>query len=198
MGTGRRPSHRRNARRQRHARRTVPKAASHLHCGFPVRPPWRPPHDAGCRTLSSRWPSVFLLVRVSRMDLLNRAYSQLYERFRSMTPGWRLTVGLLAAVVLASLGYLLTHQVAADVELMPGVARYGQPTAGHADGPGQGELEGIRGSRDDDLRAARPGGRLHGRLGQSRGPAPTLGTRRARQPPAARCGISAPSANANG
>jgi flagellar M-ring protein FliF len=55
------------------------------------------------------------------MDLLNRAYLQLYERFRSMTPGSRLTAGLSAAVVLASLGYLVTHQASSpDVDLMHG------------------------------------------------------------------------------
>jgi flagellar M-ring protein FliF len=56
------------------------------------------------------------------MDLLNRAYSQLYDLYRSMTPGSRLTAGLLAAVVLLSLGYLFTHQGSSpEVDLMPGV-----------------------------------------------------------------------------
>lgn len=56
------------------------------------------------------------------MDVLTRAYSQLADLYRSMTPGSRLTAGLLAAVVLLSMGYLATHQVAApDVDLMHGV-----------------------------------------------------------------------------
>ncbi len=56
------------------------------------------------------------------MDLLNRAYSQLYQQFRSMTPGSRLTAGLLAAAALIGAGYLLSRQSAApDVEWMPGV-----------------------------------------------------------------------------
>jgi flagellar M-ring protein FliF len=57
------------------------------------------------------------------MDLLNRAYAQLYERFRVMPPGSRLTAGLCALVALASLGYLVTHQASSpDVDLMRGVA----------------------------------------------------------------------------
>jgi flagellar M-ring protein FliF len=56
------------------------------------------------------------------MDFLNRAYAQLYDRYRSMTPGSRLTAGLLAIVVLLSLGYLFTHQTASpEVDLMHGV-----------------------------------------------------------------------------
>jgi flagellar biosynthesis/type III secretory pathway M-ring protein FliF/YscJ len=57
------------------------------------------------------------------MDLLNRAYSQLYQRYRAMTPGARVASGLLAVVALASLGYLLTHRVSPpEAELMPGVS----------------------------------------------------------------------------
>ena len=56
------------------------------------------------------------------MDLLNRAYSQLYNLSRSMTPGGRLTAGLLAAAVLLSFGYLFTHEVSSpEVDLMHGV-----------------------------------------------------------------------------
>ncbi len=55
------------------------------------------------------------------MDLLNRAYGQLYDRYRSMTPGSRLTAGLLLLVVGLSLGYLLVHQTAQpQVDLMHG------------------------------------------------------------------------------
>lgn len=57
------------------------------------------------------------------MDLLNRAYSQLYQRYRAMTPGARMAAGLLLAAALAGLGYLLTRQASApDAELMPGVS----------------------------------------------------------------------------
>ena len=56
------------------------------------------------------------------MDLLNRAYAQLYDLYRSLTPGSRLTAGLLATVVLLSLGYLFTHQGSSpEVDLMHGV-----------------------------------------------------------------------------
>jgi flagellar M-ring protein FliF len=40
------------------------------------------------------------------MDFLNKSLAQLSELFRSMTPGARITAGLLLAVVVVSLGYL--------------------------------------------------------------------------------------------
>src|SRR3954463_16583480 len=43
------------------------------------------------------------------MDFLNKALAQLSELFRSMTPGARITAGLLLAVVVISLGYLFQH-----------------------------------------------------------------------------------------
>jgi flagellar M-ring protein FliF len=56
------------------------------------------------------------------MDFLNRAYSQLHGTYRSMTPGSRLTAGMLAVVVLLSVIYLFTQQVASpDADLMHGV-----------------------------------------------------------------------------
>ena len=56
------------------------------------------------------------------MDFLNRATTQLTELYRSMTPGSRLTAGLLAAVVVLSVGYLSTHQASTpEVDLMHGV-----------------------------------------------------------------------------
>ena len=56
------------------------------------------------------------------MDFLSRAYAQLYDLYRSMTPGSRLTAGLLAVVVLLSLGYVFTHQSSSpEVDLMHGV-----------------------------------------------------------------------------
>src|SRR5262245_11236956 len=40
------------------------------------------------------------------MDFLNKSIAQVSELFRSMTPGARLTAGLLLAVVIVSFGYL--------------------------------------------------------------------------------------------
>ena len=40
------------------------------------------------------------------MDFLNKSLAQLSELFRSMTPGARVTAGLLLAVVVVSVGYL--------------------------------------------------------------------------------------------
>ncbi len=56
------------------------------------------------------------------MDLLRRAFAQLHERFRSMTPGGRLTATLLAAALLVGLLYLGVPQSAPpDSDLMHGV-----------------------------------------------------------------------------
>jgi flagellar M-ring protein FliF len=55
------------------------------------------------------------------MDFLNKAVAQLSELFRSMTPGARLTAGLLLVAVVVSLGYLFRYEVSgADVYLMNG------------------------------------------------------------------------------
>ncbi len=43
------------------------------------------------------------------MDFLNKSLAQVSELFRSMTPGARLTAGLLLAVVVVSMGYLFQH-----------------------------------------------------------------------------------------
>ena len=43
------------------------------------------------------------------MDFLNKSLAQVSELFRSMTPGARITAGLLLAVVVVSMGYLF-HQ----------------------------------------------------------------------------------------
>ena len=40
------------------------------------------------------------------MDFLNKSIAQVSELFRSMTPGARVTSGLLLAVVIVSVGYL--------------------------------------------------------------------------------------------
>ena len=77
------------------------------------------------------------------MDFLSRAYSQLYDLYRSMTPGSRLTAGLLAAVVLLSLGYLFTHQSSSpEVDLMHGVPLSAAATADHGGGAGQSQPQG--------------------------------------------------------
>lgn len=56
------------------------------------------------------------------MDFLNKAYTQLVDLFRTMTPGARLTAGLLLIVVVISLGYLFTHDVSGpSVDLMHGM-----------------------------------------------------------------------------
>lgn len=45
------------------------------------------------------------------MDFLNKAFAQVADLFKSMTPAARITAGLLLAVVLVGIGYLFTHQV---------------------------------------------------------------------------------------
>jgi flagellar biosynthesis/type III secretory pathway M-ring protein FliF/YscJ len=57
------------------------------------------------------------------MDLLNRAFLMLNDRFRSLAPGSRLTAGLLAVAVLFGLGYLSMRQsaIVPDADLMHGV-----------------------------------------------------------------------------
>lgn len=44
------------------------------------------------------------------MDVINKAYGQLVELFRSMTPGARITAGLLLAAIVSSLLYLFRYQ----------------------------------------------------------------------------------------
>ena len=46
------------------------------------------------------------------MDVLNKALAQINDLFKSMTPGARLTAGLLMIVVVISLAYLFNHQMA--------------------------------------------------------------------------------------
>ncbi|MGO9108775.1 MAG: hypothetical protein ACLP9L_06040 [Thermoguttaceae bacterium] len=45
------------------------------------------------------------------MDFLNKAYAQFNDLFRSMTPGGRITAGLLLVVAVVSVGYLFQSQV---------------------------------------------------------------------------------------
>lgn len=57
------------------------------------------------------------------MDFLNKAYAQLTDLFRSMTPGARITAGLLLAVVVVSLGYLFNSHVSGpDADLLGGMS----------------------------------------------------------------------------
>jgi flagellar M-ring protein FliF len=57
------------------------------------------------------------------MDFLNKSLAQVGELFRSMTPGARLTAGLLLAVVVVSMGYLFRQGVSGpDVFLFGGAA----------------------------------------------------------------------------
>jgi flagellar M-ring protein FliF len=55
------------------------------------------------------------------MDFLNKAFAQVSELFKSMTPGARLTAGLLLAVIVISLGFLFQRQSSGpDAYLMDG------------------------------------------------------------------------------
>jgi flagellar M-ring protein FliF len=54
----------------------------------------------------------FAIRKVPRMDFLNKSLAQVSELFRSMTPGARLTAGLLLAVVVVSMGYLFRQSAA--------------------------------------------------------------------------------------
>ena len=57
------------------------------------------------------------------MDFLNKALAQVSELFRSMTPGARITAGLLLAIVVISLGYLFKQGAAGpDAYLFGGQA----------------------------------------------------------------------------
>ncbi|MDX1947347.1 MAG: hypothetical protein SFU86_18240 [Pirellulaceae bacterium] len=52
------------------------------------------------------------------MDFVNKAYAQLVELFRSLTPGTRVAVGLLLVVIVVSLGYLFQYQAAGGDEFL--------------------------------------------------------------------------------
>src|SRR5436190_16367002 len=55
------------------------------------------------------------------MDFLNKAYSQIVDLFRSMTPAARLMAGLLAAVIVVALTFLFRFQThSADGYLLEG------------------------------------------------------------------------------
>ena len=52
------------------------------------------------------------------MDFVNKAYAQIADLFRSMTPGTRIAAGLLLAVVVISLIYLFQYQAAGGDEYL--------------------------------------------------------------------------------
>src|SRR4051794_3952316 len=54
------------------------------------------------------------------MDFLNKAFAQFSDVFRSMSPGSRITSGLLLIVAVASVGYLFQHQVTGGDEYLFG------------------------------------------------------------------------------
>src|SRR5262245_59279079 len=55
------------------------------------------------------------------MDFLNRAYAQLADLFRSMSPGARITAALLLIVAVVSLAFLFNQQVSGpDAYLLGG------------------------------------------------------------------------------
>ncbi len=57
------------------------------------------------------------------MDFLNKTFAQVTDLFQSMTPGARITAGLLLAVLVVSLGVLFTHQgTGPEVDLFSGTA----------------------------------------------------------------------------
>ena len=47
------------------------------------------------------------------MDFLNKAFTQFNDLFRSMSPGGRITAGLLLVVAVVSVGYLFQGKSAA-------------------------------------------------------------------------------------
>ena len=62
------------------------------------------------------------------MDFLNKTFAQLSDLFRSMTPGGRITTGLLLVVAVVSVGYLFQHQVGGGDDYLFGGAAIPGPT----------------------------------------------------------------------
>src|SRR6516162_2942465 len=56
------------------------------------------------------------------MDFLNKAFAQFNDLFRSMSPGGRITAGLLLVVAVVSVGYLFQSQVSGGDEYLFGGA----------------------------------------------------------------------------
>jgi flagellar M-ring protein FliF len=101
--------------------------------------------DLHCSPLKGLW-----------MDFLNKAFAQLSDLFRSMTPGARITAGLLLAIVVISLGYLFKQGTAGPDAYLFG----GQPLA-------DGELTRIEAALGQaGLSAVREGNRIRVPAGQ--------------------------------
>src|SRR5271165_5445234 len=62
------------------------------------------------------------------MDFLNKALAQFNDLFRSMTPGGRITAGLLLVVAVVSVGYLFQHQVSGGDDYLFGGESIPTPT----------------------------------------------------------------------
>ncbi len=62
------------------------------------------------------------------MDFLNKAFTQFNDLFRSMSPGGRITAGLLLVVAVVSVGYLFQAQVGGGDEYLFGGASIPTPT----------------------------------------------------------------------
>ena len=60
------------------------------------------------------------------MDFLNKAYSQLTDLFKSMTPGSRITAGMLLIMIVVSLTYLFVFQVNTANEYLFGSREFSQ------------------------------------------------------------------------
>ena len=54
------------------------------------------------------------------MDFINKAYAQLADVFKTMTPGSRIAVGLLLAAIIVALGYLFQYRVTSGDEYLLG------------------------------------------------------------------------------
>ena len=65
------------------------------------------------------------------MDFLNKSFAQLTDLLQGMTPGARITTGLLLVVVVVSVGYLFAHATSGpDVYLLDGADfSYGEMNA---------------------------------------------------------------------
>ena len=62
------------------------------------------------------------------MDFLNKAFAQFNDLFRSMSPGGRITAGLLLVVAVVSVGYLFQSQVGGGDDYLFGGQAFSAPT----------------------------------------------------------------------
>lgn len=90
------------------------------------------------------------------MDFLNKAYAQLLDLFRSMTPGARLTSGLLLAVLLASFGYLIQGRSSGPDEYLMGGRSFPQEQIPNM--LGAFAQKGLKGAHADGLQIRIPAG----------------------------------------